>query len=295
MGARGAVVAALLAALLGGCSPPKGEVGDVYLGVTTDLIPGIEIDRVVVTTDAGGQLTTADRSGVGLFPVEVAALDHPVGAPISFEVQGFAPGAAAPFVVRTATTEVPSDPPRLLVVSLDAACEGISCGAEQTCSQGSCTSDAVPGAGLPAYDPGWKTPSPCDDGGAPVVVVGTGQGDYLPVTSGEVLQVEAGPQGGHHVWIAVRAKNLSRQGSVTTISGTFPELAYSPMPMSVVFTMNADEGGYCEIHGLRFQLDTGQAIEGLLGRALDVHVEIVDPKGEVGAGDASIVLSDTVL
>ena len=57
---------------------------------------------------------------------------------------------------------------------------------------------------------------------APVVQVGTGQTDYLPVTAGQTVQMEQGPQGGHHVWIAVRQRNLKQSGSTTTITSVVP-------------------------------------------------------------------------
>ena len=72
---------------------------------------------------------------------------------------------------------------------------------------------------------------------------------------GVVAQVEAGPQGGHHIWVAVRMKGLLQSGSITSVTGHFPELDQDVGPFQVIFTFDQDEGGYCKLYGLRFQLD----------------------------------------
>jgi hypothetical protein len=152
---------------------------------------------------------------------------------------------------------------------------------------------------LPDYTPGWATAStdPCKPpgGGAPVVIVGEGQADYLPMTDGETAQVEAGPQGGHHIWVALRAKNLHQSGSITSITGHFPDLGYDVGPFNVIFTMEIDEGGYCKLYGLRFQLDQVIPIQMLLGHPLDVTVTVTDSDQTVGVGKRSVVLSSTFI
>jgi hypothetical protein len=121
--------------------------------------------------------------------------------------------------------------------------------------------------------------------------VGEGQGDYLPTTDGDTAQVEAGPQGGHHIWVALRAKNLTQSGSVTNVTGHFPDLGYDVGPYAVIFTLEPDEGGYCKLYGLRFQLDADHPIEEMLGHPLDVTVKVTDADGDVGTGTRSVVLS----
>jgi hypothetical protein len=173
------------------------------------------------------------------------------------------------------------------------------CNAPQTCIGGVCANADVPSSTLPDYTPGWANVStdPCKQpgGGLPVVIVGEGQADYLPMMNGDVDQVEAGPQGGHHVWVAVRAKNLHQSGTITAITGHFPDLGYDVGPFNVIFTMETDEGGYCKLYGLRFQLDQVVPIQMLLGHPLDITVTMTDSDQSVGVGKVSVVLSQTFI
>ena len=136
----------------------------------------------------------------------------------------------------------------------------------------------------------------CKPGGEPEVIVGEGQGNYLEIEDGAELQVEAGPQGGYHVWIAARLKNLTASGSVTTVSGSFVDLDYEPSPVSLVFSFDPDEGDYCKIYGLRFRLDDPEhPVESLLGEEVDVTVTITDALGVVESDTKRIVLSDSFI
>jgi hypothetical protein len=112
---------------------------------------------------------------------------------------------------------------------------------------------------------------------------------------GDTAQVEMGPQGGHHIWVAIRDKGLHQSGSITSITGHFPDLNLDVGPFDVIFTQEVDEGGYCKIYGLRFQIDEQYPIEMLLGLPLDVTVTVTDTDHTVGVGKRSVVLSQTYL
>jgi hypothetical protein len=100
-------------------------------------------------------------------------------------------------------------------------------------------------------------------------------------------QVEAGPQGGHHIWIAVRMKGLLQSGSITSVTGHFPELNQDIGPFQVIFTFDQDEGGYCKLYGLRFQVDQTLIVDQVLGKTLDVQVKVTDKEGAIGIGAPS--------
>jgi hypothetical protein len=90
-------------------------------------------------------------------------------------------------------------------------------------------------------------------------------------------------------------KNLRRSGSITTITGYVPDLSFDISAFSVIFTFDQDEGGYCELHGLRFQLDTEKDIQELLGKTVRVTVKVNDPEGDVGTGERMVTLSNTII
>jgi len=71
---------------------------------------------------------------------------------------------------------------------------------------------------------------PTPDLGTPFVKIGTGSSAYAPLTDGQEARITAGPQGGYHVWGALRAGGfnpedvfiefrLSRDGVVLAESG----------------------------------------------------------------------------
>jgi hypothetical protein len=170
----------------------------------------------------------------------------------------------------------------------------------ETCIAGACGSANVPAGDQEPYRDDWPQAlgDICkpEDAGAAEVIVGKGQSDYLTAVDYELAQVEAGPQGGHHIWIAARIKNLRRSGSITSVGGEIPALMVSVTPLKVIFTFDPDEGDYCMVYGLRFQLDIdGAEIETLLGAEVKVMVEVTDSDGDSASGERWFTLSDDIL
>ena len=159
---------------------------------------------------------------------------------------------------------------------------------------------------LEDYAPDWAAAPPdiCRPAkhGPPEVVVGTGQTDYAGLADGQVLQLEKGPQGGHHIWIALRMRNLRQSGSTTTITSRIEgDPAAAPVPpASYVFTFDRDEGSYCKLWGLRYQVDVGASdlraeYKRFLGKKLAVTVEVADSTGAKGSGTKIVQLADKLL
>lgn len=291
----------IAACLAAGCTKETspGEVGEVVAGVTSELRAQVDIVRLLARMTHGDSLIREDELTTDLaFPLEIASgeLDH--GAPVAVEVTAFG-GTGTALITRRAETEVVAGQRLLLPVRLEAACAGTAapaCSEDETCIAGACVSPHVSPTQLDGYQPGWGAiPDACKPlgGGAPTVVVGRGQADYLPMEDGEVAQVEAGPQGGFHIWVAIRTKNLTQSGSITEVLGSFVDVTAATEPYKVVFTFDQDEGGYCKLPGLRFRLDSPEhPIEELLGKELDVTVKVTDKDGAVGEGKRRVVLSD---
>jgi hypothetical protein len=214
-----------------------------------------------------------------------------------------------PILSRLAHTNFVPNQSVLLRVHLDRGCVtsaagagflGPTCTAPQTCIMGQCADDSVPPSRLEPYTPGWaqETSDACKPLGAgpPVVQVGTGQTDFLPLVDGQTVQAELGPQGGHHIWIAARQENLKQTGTTTTITGVQPNGGPTVPPTSFVFVWNPDQGGFCKLYGLRFQLDSGGTDYHLfLGKPLDVTLTIHDQDGATGTATVHIDIAPTVL
>jgi hypothetical protein len=288
----------------------------VVVGVQSEPLNGA-IGTLHITTTLGGVPNTDEVLALSALPHEVKLLPPGGDAtvPIAVEVDGYESSSwtpqspDAPVLVRTAETSFVPDQTMLLRVMLQGECllalpggppGAPTCMAPQTCIGGACQSDVVPAQGLEPYTSNWAadTPDICKpaNAGPPVVQVGTGETDYLPLTDGETVQAEQGPQGGHHIWIAVRQQNLKQAGSTTTITSVQPGTNLAGPQMAFVFTFLPDEGGFCQLYGLRYQLDLdGTDYHLFLGQPLDVTVVIADASGASGTGVAHIDIAPTLL
>ncbi len=145
----------------------------------------------------------------------------------------------------------------------------------------------------PPPPPGSDT---CKKGDDPQVIVGHGFGDYYQAPEMDVADVEAGPQGGYHIWIGARLRGLRQSGSLTELWGEIHEPDKSLDGGRFVFTFEQDEGGYCKVYGLRLIIaDSFEEVQPLLGRPIDVRVEIEDKDGDVGLGERTLLLSEDIL
>jgi hypothetical protein len=227
------------------------------------------------------------------------------------------PSAPTPLFTRLASSRFVPGRVSLLRVQLEARCivypptprgnskvpgplSGPVCAASTTCIMGICQPSSVPATALETYTPNWPTNAPdrCKpaNAGPPILEVGTGQTDYQPMTPGQTLQAEAGPQGGHHIWIATRMKNMKQAGSTTKITGVQPDTHVTIPPTTLAFTYAQDERDFCKLFGIRHQLDNeGIDYKQFLGKPLDVVVAVTDPSGATVSSTARVQVAPTVI
>ena len=291
--------------VLPGCGSNEPLRGDVVFGVTSNLRVGVDILRLHVVRKVNGAVVSDDElfsDGASPFqmPLEIGFADGAEGDDVDIEIEAFG-STSAPLIVRTAGTTVRAGRTLLMRVDLAAACAGSSapaCDAPQTCTGGVCGASHVNPAMLEEYSAGWsqgKADICKPNDGPPTLIVGKGQADYLPTSDYDLAQVEAGPQGGHHIWIALRMKNLRQSGSITTLSGRVEELDLDLNPFTVIFTFDPDEGGFCKLYGLRFQIDGATDVEQLLGKTILVKANVKDKDGDVGTAERWVKLSSDIL
>lgn len=309
------IVSILVLSALAACDPASSGV--VTIGLTSDFRAGTDITRLAINmTVDGALLDERELSLVGgtpdvVFPAEFTFDKVANGAVIDFHVRGFEGDELR--VDRRVRTTAMAGRHLLLRLRLESLCmlfsattsdpqpSAPSCDDSiETCLGGKCASFTADTDTLEEYHSDWA--DQFDDeckplgSGEPIVLVGEGQTDYLPMDDDAVAQVEAGPQGGHHIWVATRIKNLHKSGSITSVGGEIPEINLTIPPLKVVFTMDLDEGGFCKLYGLRFQLDiAGDDIQTMLGKRVKVKVEVRDEAGDVGTGERWVILSDTLI
>ncbi len=227
------------------------------------------------------------------------------------------PASPTPLFKRLSSTQFVPGRVALLRVPLESRCivypptprgaskvpgplSGPTCTPPGTCISGICQSSYVPPAVLEPYAKNWPSNAPdrCKPrgGGPPDLQVGTGQSYYLPLAERQLLKAEAGPQGGHHIWIATRMKNMKQAGTTTKIVGVQPETGTTIPPTTLAFTYAPDEGGYCKLFGIRYQLDNeGIDYKQFLGKPLDVTVTTTDPSGATATATALVQIAPTLL
>ncbi len=219
-------------------------------------------------------------------------------------------------IKRTAQTQLVLGQEKLLRVHLEVRCmmypfpdgpteagapgplQGISCTDPMTCIQGVCASDAVDPSQLEDYTADWwlHPPENClTDNTGPMVIPGIGKTDFAPVTPGQTASVFLDAEGGHHIWIAVRQKNLTQWGSTLTVSAVQPSTSVMIPPMVYKYTFDPDTGGYCKLFGVDYQLDnTGINYMQFLGKPLNVTYSVTDAKGATASATASVTIASTV-
>jgi hypothetical protein len=330
MRARTLVLAMSLPVGLAACPDDERRDGDLrtlIVGVQSDDF-GTLVSSVHIVVKQEGTIVSDDTlpftpGAPPPLPKELTVTGKP-GARIDVAADAL-PSNGPPIVSRLVTAHLPSLAPaegslpqngaskKLLRVQLESRCvvlpgvpppPGTTCSAPQTCIAGACQSSEVPEASLEDYEPGWAAAPPdiCRPAkhGPPEVIIGTGQTDYASLSDGQVLQLEKGPQGGHHIWIAARMKNLRQSGSTTTITSSIEGDPEPVPPVSFVFTYDRDEGSYCKVWGLRYQVDAGagdlrEAYKRFLGKRLSVKVEVLDSTGARASSTRVVQIADKLL
>jgi hypothetical protein len=239
-------------------------------------------------------------------------------APIDLQVDALGdPNNPVPLLTRRASTHFVPGASSLLRTQLESRClvypvvprgtskvpgpiSGPACTAPATCIQGVCQSATVPPQALEPYAASWPTNAPdrCKpkNAGPPVLQIGTGQSYYRPFLKDQVLQAEAGPQGGHHIWIATRMKNLKQAGSTTKITGVQPDTGLTIPATTLAFGYAPDEGGFCKLYGIRYQLDNeGIDYKPFLGKPLDVTVTVTDAAGATATTTSRVNIAPTLV
>lgn len=312
----------LLLALLGcpgeGSDPTPGESGTalvVGLSASPQAIP-VERVRVVAKVDGAVKTDTEVKLAMGATVLsKEVPLEGRAGAPVDLEVTAWLAGNPTPAVRRAALTKIPSAK-KLLRVALDPRCieaaadAGVfgagapACNADQTCIGGMCASKTVADGDLEPYDAGWAEAPPdfCRPAnhGAPEVAIGQGQTDYGTLAEGATMQLEKGPQGGHHLWIAARMRNLRQSGTTAMISSKIVGETDAVPPAAFVFTFDRDEGGYCKLYGLRYQLDVGasdltKAYKRFLGKTMEITIQLTDSTKATATSTRTVKIADKIL
>ena len=85
-------------------------------------------------------------------------------------------------------------------------------------------------------------------------------------------------------------------GVTTKIVGVQPDTGVTIPPTTLAFTYAPDEGGYCKLYGIRYQLDNeGIDYKQFLGKPLDITVTTTDPAGTTATAKTRVNIAPTLL
>jgi hypothetical protein len=305
---------ALLGAACGQSEPPSApEPTSVVVGITSDFVPGADIGRLVADVHVGGSdrpSTTWTLSSPEplAFPIELWISDLSDGERVdvllsAFEGEG---PSEVPFLTRAASTSCLGGAELLLRAHLEWECVpsfqlpgdevlAPECKSPETCIAASCEDPYVPPSSLQPYYPSWAVDyaDECRPEGAgdPQLTVGQGVDHFEPLEEGDLLVMHSGSQGGFHVWVALRARDLHREGSTTTVdirrADTGEELCGAEIP----WDFTPSEGGACDLWGIRcvVSFDIAGASQ-LHGKEAIVSAKAVDLLGNVAFAERTVVL-----
>jgi hypothetical protein len=122
------------------------------------------------------------------------------------------------------------------------------------------------------------------DGGMGEIEVGTGENSFIALTDGDPVTIIHGPQGGYHIWGAIRAKpGLNPKGievkiSVLTTAGA--ELSLNAYRLNLT-----PNGEFHEWYGLLALVPEPTAVS---GSEVRLHVDVKDSAGVTASDDRRV-------
>ncbi|MRG97874.1 hypothetical protein [Polyangium spumosum] len=229
----------------------------------------------------------------------------PIVFPQEFELEGLADGALVEVSVETdfdgtgqdvhprlASTRAKAGKTPLLRVTLSHQGCGAGCGAGLTCNWGRCLDPHLAPEVLEAYSSDWAKYSWCKpkDAGAPTLMLGQGDAMWSPLSDQDTLHVWPGDQGGHHIFAALRTRNL-KQMAVVKVSGMLSDTGevLGPVQSMRVFPDRPAQG-FCEATGILFQIDTKLPMAELVGRQVHLKAEVSDADGAAVVEQKTVVI-----
>ena len=154
-----------------------------------------------------------------------------------------------------------------------------------------------------AGGPGSGDPNDPDGTGEPAVDIGTGEIEFVPLEDGDDLALVEGPQGGYHLFGALRCKGIVAGDPDSLAETTNPTMAFGidhgldSLIASAPFTQGLDEAPESEDPWTHWMLDREARLNIPLGddvlldgETVEFSITITDTDGTVVEDTVSVVL-----
>lgn len=145
-------------------------------------------------------------------------------------------------------------------------------------ASGACSS-RDDGAGAPAFV------ASADAGGLPADI-GTGFADFTNVIEGDEVDVVAGPQGGFHVWTAVRVSDVTVDTAQVGLSARFAESGELAGKPSRIMVELQTKSGMRERAGMTNFINDPAAVR---GQRIILRAEVVTSDGRAATKECTVV------
>jgi hypothetical protein len=123
-----------------------------------------------------------------------------------------------------------------------------------------------------------------DGGTAPLMEVGTGVNGFEPLVDGQKVPIIAGPQGGHHVWVAVRVRApMDPKNLFIHLRLLHQGTALSPTDYRMTLVRR---GNFHEVYGMMALVPDPAAID---GQEVQLVVEVTDSAGLTATDSRRII------
>ncbi len=134
--------------------------------------------------------------------------------------------------------------------------------------------------------------------GPPAVLLGTGEKCYLPLAPSQTVPIVGGPQGGFHIWVALRSTGLGDEvlakmrvldkaddGAITLVD-----------PIERMVELCAVGEGWHEAARLFAQLDayTPEEVEPFVGRTIKLGLSLKNPAAASASAEVTLMLGSVI-
>ncbi|MBS2012501.1 MAG: hypothetical protein JST00_06430 [Deltaproteobacteria bacterium] len=118
------------------------------------------------------------------------------------------------------------------------------------------------------------------------VEVGTGTKDFVALADGDPVDLTYGPQGGFHIWTAVRVKNANVSGVQINLRARLDDGSLVGPPSRTAVSLEVREDGSAIAGGLRNFVENATELR---GKRVTLSAEVIAADQRHGAGERRVV------
>jgi hypothetical protein len=119
------------------------------------------------------------------------------------------------------------------------------------------------------------------------VELGTGATEFTPVTDGEMVDLVLGPQGGYHIWTAVRVHDPAIDRALVNVTATFEDDGqFAGAPIGILVPLDLSPEGTRCYAGLTSFIDSPAAAS---GRRVVLSLTVMTNTGGSGRDERVVV------